>query len=209
MSLLCSTTCGTLPQPPASYFDCTDTFRDYGANYFALVKCDYVFTDVSDAAEWQAAITSGDIQISPPGEVTIQAPTVTVTEIEGCRREVVGDIQYTIDFTTIQTAADLSDYDYWEDFFSNSSAYRIIIIHCDGRFMLEDEFVDLLNGDVVTVTGLSPAFEYSVVTVPHIVENTDLRYEQWTTQFRIKRSGRRGILKAASLPDVYAGIKPA
>lgn len=209
MSLLCSTTCGAITSPPASYFDCTDQFREFGANYFALVKCDYAFTDVTDPVEWGAAITAGSIQISPPGELIQQAPTLTVAEIEGCRREVVGDIAFTFDYTTIQTAADLSDYDYWQDVFTNSAAYRIIPIHCDGRMTMETEFVDLINGDVVTVTGLNPGFEFSVTVVPHIVENADLRYEQWTTQFRIRRSGAKGILKAAALPDVYAAIKPA
>jgi hypothetical protein len=209
MSLLCSTTCGTIASPPASYFDCTDEFREYGANLFALVKCDYQFTDITDATEWNTAITSGDVQISPPGQVLMQAPTQTVTEIEGCRREVVGDIQYTIDFNTLQVAPDLSDYTYWKTLFANAAAYRIIIIHCDGRFMMEDEFIDQANGGTPVITGKNPGFEFSVTAVPYIGEQTDLRYEQWITQFRIKRSQATGVIAAAALPDVYAAIKPS
>lgn len=208
MSFLCSTTCGTLPTVPASYFGCVDNMREFGSNHFALIKCDYQFTDITDVAEWEAAVVSGDVQISPPGRLIAQSPTQTVAEIEGCRREVPGDIQHVWDFTTEQVADDLADYAYWKEVFQNSAGYRIVFLHCDGRIVMEDLYVEQANGGAPDVTGVSPGFTFSVPVVPHIIENTELRVDQWVTQFKVKRGRDTGVILAASLPDVYAALAP-
>jgi hypothetical protein len=182
--------------------------RDYGANHFAIIKCDYQFTDITDVAEWEAAVVSGDVAISPPGQLTSPAPTQTVAEIEGCRREIVGNIEHIFDFSTEQTGDSLEDYDYFKDIFTNSAGYRIVFFHCDGRIVMEDEYVDQASGGVPDVTGLSPGFEFSVSVVPHIVENADLRVERWVTQFKVKRGKNDGVLLAASLPAVYQALAP-
>lgn len=210
MSILCT------PNPncasagvaiPKNYWDgCTDKFRPFGANHFILMKCGFKFTtNVFDDAEWTAAITSGDIVVSPPGTLTQQAPTQSVVEVEGCRRQIAGDLTYIYDFTTLQTGDNCSDYDFWNKLFLGSRQYRILFIHCDCRIEMENDWIDGMKAAIETAAGgdptyksdaTSPGFEFSVTTAPYIAENTDLRVEQWTTQFQIKRNPQDGIIKA-------------
>ena len=208
MSFICGTSCGTPPVPTPSYFNCIDNMREFGSNHFALIKCDYQFVDITDDAEWVAAVGTGDIQISPPGKLVALSPTQTVAEIEGCRREVSGNIEHVWDFTTEQVADDLADYTYFKNLFKNSAGFRIVLFHCDGRIVMEDLYVDQANGGTPDIAGISPGFIFSVPVVPHLIENTELRVDQWVTQFKIKRGRDTGVLCAASLPDVYQALAP-
>lgn len=205
-SYICSETCASAPNPTQSYFDCVDVTREYGANHFALISCDYQFTDITDPAEWEAAIGTGEIAVSPPGTLIQNQPTLTTAEIEGCRREIVGNIEYLYDFRTLQAADDLGDFAYWKDLFNNSKAYKIVPLDCNGLFTMEDEYVDQAMGGSPVITGLSPGFDFSVTVIPHQAEFTETRQAQWVTQFKIKRGKDNGVLCKAALPAVYAAI---
>ena len=57
---ICPTACA--PALPVTYSGgCGVVSRPGGIRKFAFIKCDYVFTDITDPAEWTAAIASGDV----------------------------------------------------------------------------------------------------------------------------------------------------
>ena len=211
MAAICASSCGTIQDPPSTYFDCEDEIRKFGFNHFILAKCDYQFTDILDAAEWQAAVASGDIKISPPGKAVINAPNVTSFEIEGCGREIPGESNYTVDFTTYQfggfTTANVPDsVVYWRDVFRFSGSYRMLLPDCDSvnpLFFMDDGWMDQIGGGApATVANANPGFEFSIITPPNWSEGQEKK-GVWTTQFSIKKSG---VMEAALLPGVFAAL---
>lgn len=237
MSILCSqfgtAGCGgALSAIPRSYWNGCDQTRSYGANHFILFKCDFNFYDkvggtgknIFDKAVWDAAIAAGDIVVSPPGTLTQQAPTQTSTEVEGCRRTIVGDMTYLYDFTTIQTGADCEDFEFWDTLFRSASQYRIAFVHCDGRLDFDEAWYKALKALIDATPGgpwtypvdgtepvSSPGFSFGVPVAPYITEQTDLRVEQWTTQFEIKRNPLQdGIIKSlCNMDSVISAITAA
>lgn len=207
LSLLCSTNCGSSSDVPQSYDNfCDDEFREYGANQFILAKCDYQFTDIMDVTtEWPAAMAADSVRVSPRGKLVVGEPTVNTFEIEGCGREIVGEVEYLVDFETYQTKDDLSDSTYWSNLFSNSGLYRLFWIDCDGILTLADNWADAVNAVTVpsptaTVSGESPGFIFSITKPPFWVEG-EQGYGKWVTQFKVKKVG---ILKVARIPGLSA-----
>lgn len=203
MSLICSTACGAAATLPANYFNCLDNFRKFGAKYFALMKCTWVPTDVESAAEWGTAKTAGNVMLSPPGALVQQAPTAEAFIVDGCGREVVGEVTYLFDFETHQTKDDLTDCDTWNDFFKNSAAYRIVFVDCEGNWTLSDAYTAAIKAGASTVAGNSPGFEFSVTVVPHQVAGNG-GYAKWVTQIKVKTTG---VLCQSLLPGVLAAIQ--
>lgn len=203
-ALLCPTNCGTIADALARYDDCaTDVFREFGANHFIIQKCDYEWTDMLSTVEWAAAVVSNDIQISPAGILTINAPTVETFQMEGCGREATGKLTYTVDFTTYQTDAALADYQYWRNLFKNARSYRIFFVDCNQIFFLEEEWAIELEGVApATVAGGNPGFEFSLPAPPRW-EAGENEYGRWAVQFSIKTANLMG---QALIPGAYATL---
>lgn len=201
MSAICSTTCGTSTLAQ-QYFNCVDVFRKSGANEFILMSCSWVPADVTSATDWETAVTANEVHISPPGKLIIQPPTFDLIEIEGCGREVPGELSTLIDFETYQTQEDLSDCDYWSDLFTNFASYRIAFVDCNNSFKLSKAYTDAIKAGNTTVAGSSPGFVFSVTIPPHELEG-DGDYVKWQTQFKIKTTG---VLCSVALPGVRSAL---
>lgn len=202
MALLCPTNCGEPGAISARYDDCSqDVLRDYGFNHFIMMKCDYQFVDILDPEEWETAITAGSILLSPAGTLTIGAPTQDTIEAEGCGRTIPGKLTYQVDFYTYQTATDLSDWAWWNSFFTYYNGWRIMLLDCNGIFHLDNDWVAEINaGTPATLSGATPAMEFSV-TQPPRWEAGDGDLGRWAVQFEIKT---RKIIGQAYLPGVQA-----
>lgn len=202
MSLICNTTCGSPAKPPLKYDDgCNDILRKFGANVLIFIACDYEFTDILDVAEWTAAIASNDIHVTPAGIVIPQEPSANSFPIEGCGREITGEVEQLIDFETYQTKADLSDHTYFRSLYDDSRAFRVMWLDCNGIFYVENDWADAVAGGApATVAGGNPGFEFSLSGLPAWVAGEEQK-GKWKFQLKIKTSSIAG---AALLPGVAA-----
>jgi len=207
MSLLCVDDCSlVLNAIPDNYHNpCVgDVLRKFGFKQFIVVSCDYQFTDVLDAAEWQTARDAGKIGISPEGIITINAPTQDTFVIDGCGREKASEAIMAIDYQTYQTAEDLSDYDYWKTIYRNASAYKIIFVDCNGIFWIADNYKTAIEaGSPATVSGESPGLDFSMTQSPTPLPGDNAVYQVWSMQFQIKLND---VVCAAYLPGVLAAL---
>ena len=183
MAAICAAGCGVRPAVPSAFNNgCTDLLRQFGANFFILIKCDYQFTDITDTAEWTTAIAADDIHVSPPGALIGNPPSNPVVVIEGCQREVVGVNEYTWGFSTYQTGAVLNnvplDVAYWCELVGNSVSYRVMFLDCSGILWVDDGWMAAAETAAgtppVTVSGANPGFAFSMSAMPTWVEGDAL-----------------------------------
>jgi hypothetical protein len=204
MSLICSTACGDVTVQK-SYYDCTDEFvRGFGASHFILLDCAEEFTDILDPTEWAAKITANTVHISPPGILTVGAPTSDVYQRNGCGRESLGRLTYQVDFQTYEAEADLGDWRYWNFLFRRAHQLKIILLDCEGNFYMDNNWAAaiLIGSAPLTIAGESPGYDFSVTVAPHIAEG-EADKAQWVTQFQIKTPDLMGM---ALLPGVAAAF---
>jgi len=207
MSLLCVDDCtSVLGAIPDNYHDIClgDVLRKWGFKQFIWVACDYQFTDILDAAEWQTARDNGKVGISPEGTLSFNAPTQDTFVIDGCGREKGSEAVIAIDYTTYQTKEDLSDYTYWKTIYRNSSAYKIIVVDCNGIFWLADSYIEALAlGAPVTVLGESPGLDFSMTGIPNPQPGANPVYQVWSMQVQLKLTD---VVCAGFLPGVLDAL---
>lgn len=186
-TLLLCTPCGEV-ELPENYQDCDIEQRKRGASRFALVKCDYEFTDILDADEWETAIGANDIAVSPEGIVTINEPSADAYIVTGCGKKKVGEIVYNIQFETFATNKDLSDYDYFIKLFKHFEQYRLVLVDCNEIFHLTPAWASLVKYQdseaAVIAAETSPGFPFSVITPPFWAEGEGGK-GKWTIQFEV------------------------
>lgn len=156
------------------------------------MKCDYQFTDVLSAAEWTAALGTGDVVCSPPGVLTLPVPDQTVIDID-CDTKVTTDITYTIDYLTYQVSeGDTTDCDFFKALYDDSSEYNIMWFDCvagDERWAVQDDWHTQIGlGAPATVVGTTPGFKFSVTQIP-TWQAGDGDRGQWATQFQLEVDG--------------------
>lgn len=133
---ICPTTCA--PALPATYSGgCGVVTRPGGIKKFAFIKCDYTFTDITDAAEWTSAIASGDVVGS--GLVLAQKPKGSFTKkrIASCEPEAVVGAEKTITFQDYNTdgvtgATGVLHYDFWNSVLQQPQNFLFAFYTCDG-----------------------------------------------------------------------------
>ena len=94
---ICPSTCA--PDLPESYSGgCGVTTRNGGISKLAFVKCDYEFTDISNQAEWIAAIAAGNVVLT--GLLLGQKPKGSFTKkrISSCGPEAIVGGEKTVTF---------------------------------------------------------------------------------------------------------------
>lgn len=206
ISLLCASSCGAASSDvPANYHDpCAFEVRKYGARQLVWIRCDYVFTDITDDAEWTAAVAADQIGVSPHGIVTLNEPSQNTFQIDGCGTEYVEEAEYDIDFQTYFVDSALLDFDYWKTVFSGFTGYRLMWFDCNGILFLTDNFANEIKTGTppIAVAGESPGFEFSVTKTPVPIEGEGNLW-QWSTQFRIKSIN---VLCGVYLPDIITAL---
>ena len=199
MSALCGSDCcgSTVVAPPVPYSTCDEYIRSSGVEFFGTMACDYEFTDISSPAEWEQAKLDGHIQCSPIGNLTPNAPTETIYDVNRCGKKKVIDSETTIDFTTIFVDQDGADFDYFYNLDKDASRLKLFWVDCEGFFYFCDDAYQTIkagNFDFTTASGLgiSAGMDFSVTQTPYQADQQDT--VEWTTQFSIKEKGvRRGV----------------
>ena len=132
---ICPSTCA--PALPVSYSGgCGIVTRPGGIKKFAFIKCDYVFTDITDRAEWIAAVAARNIVFS--GLILGQKPKGSFTKkrIASCQPEGVVGAEKSITFqdynTDTVTPGGCLAYTFWNTVLNEPSSYLLAYITCDG-----------------------------------------------------------------------------
>ena len=133
---ICNSTCA--PDLPVAYAGgCGIVTRPGGIQKLAFVKCDYTFTDITSRAEWQAAITAGDVVLS--GLILGQKPKGSFTKkrIASCQPEGVVGAEKTLTFQdyntdTITPGGGCKAYEFWNTILAEPSSYQFAYWTCDG-----------------------------------------------------------------------------
>lgn len=192
---------------PASYDEgkCAPVLRDFGYKTFILIKCGFAFTNILDAAEWDAAIAAGDIIAGPKfGNLAFGDETVD-TWTDGCGTQYPTNRTTPITFTTPSTCLDYSDEDWWYFFDKSFTGYTFIAVDCNGRLKMDDTTVtaikDAQAGGVTTVAASNIGFTLSVPTPPKFGEgpNGVGKFGIWTVGLEITSNC---ILRSVEIPGV-------
>ncbi len=154
---ICDSGCTVaLPLPYSNA--CGVVTKPGGINRIAFLQCDFEFTDITDQAEWDAAIAAGDAVVS--GLLLGSKPKGTFTKkrVNSCSPERVIGGEKTVVFMdyndgTVHDADDCAEYKFWNTILDNPAAYRALLFTCDGYlygpiddFTLEvDEIIDETN----------------------------------------------------------------
>jgi len=132
---ICPSTCA--PALPESYSGgCGIVTRPGGIQKLAFIKCDYTFVDITDPAEWTAAVAAGNVVFS--GLILAQKPKGSFTKkrIASCQPEAVVGAEKTITFqdynTDTVTPNGCLAYQFWNTILSEPSSYKFAYYTCDG-----------------------------------------------------------------------------
>jgi len=203
MAVLCNLDCGeTLVKPLPDYSECIPKFRRYGFRTFGLIACDYVFTDITDPSEWEAAVASNDVHIAPRGIINIGQPDQASFVFDGCGNQAIGALTYPITYETYLTEDNLEDHLWFESLMDNYTNFRIFLIDCNDIYYIEDNFaLALRSNDSSPFAGLTnenPGFEFSI-TSPPLWEEGEQTNGKWTASFQVIK---QGIFRGVFLPGV-------
>jgi hypothetical protein len=166
MSLLCPI-CDDGSIPVVYTENCQVVQRPFGANRFGLIKCGYEFTDITDPAEWEAAITALDVIMSPIGNFALQEIASEIAFTDGCGTEYRDIATAPFIFETNRTAEDYSDEAWYTALDQFGSTYNLFWVNCDAcRIYLPKDQIDLIGVDP-NIT--SPGFRYSLTSIPQFV----------------------------------------
>ena len=204
MSAICGSSCCATATiaPPVPYDTCLETVRKSGIEQFITIACDYEFTDITDNVEWQAAITAGHIQCSPVGNLTVNAPTEVIYDVNRCGKKKVIDSETTIDFTTIFVEEDGADFTYYSNLNDNAGRLKFAWKDCNGFFYFSSDAADAIiaaSYDFTTATGLgiSAGMDFSMTQTPYQADQQNTA--EWTMQMSISESGVRIGVKLAGV----------
>ena len=137
---LCNTVCAE-DVPKFLEAGCQITTRKSGISYLGFIKCDYIFTDILDVAEWTAAVAADQVHITTEGIGSKPETAKTTLKLGACRSEQLVGETHTVPFRTYAVdAVDLTDFDIHSDVRDNIEAFRAFWIGCDGLFYLSPNF---------------------------------------------------------------------
>lgn len=132
---ICPTACA--PTLPTTYSGgCGIVSRPGGIRKFAFIKCDYTFTNIADALEWETAIANGDVIGS--GLVLAQKPKGSFTKkrIASCEPEAVVGAEKSITFQdyntdTVTGPGGVLHYDFWNTILQQPQNFLFAYYTCD------------------------------------------------------------------------------
>jgi len=181
--LLCNPNCpGGVASAPQNYQDLCQPiqFIRHGYNGYAVVNSDAGITDITNLAQWQAALDAGTVGASPCGYFTLGVPTSnTSNDIDPCKDDVVTETVYQPTFHTYNLDCDnFSHCQYFKDLADRSDCNNIVYFDCKGN----------VYANAATNESGELGFDYTIIQAPH-PENGDNNNEKWVTQFQIKQPG--------------------
>jgi hypothetical protein len=155
-----------------------------GINRIGFIACDYEFTDITDQAEWDAAILAGDAVFSGLLMGAKPKGTFTKKKVNSCspERVVGGEKSITFQDYNSDAAGGTLEYTFWNTILANPAAYRLVYITCDGYlygpiddFTIEvDEVIDDDNKGNRYMDG---TILWNSISIP-IPEEVDLEFDQ-------------------------------
>ena len=156
-----------------------------GINRVAFLACDFEFTDITDQAEWDAAIAARDAVVS--GELIGSKPKGTFTKkmVSSCSPERVtgGEKSFVFqDFNQSEVHGDCSIYTFWNTILANPKAYRLVFFTCDGYLYGPIDDFTLEVDDVIPETNKDSKFMDGSILWNSLLmacpEETDLVFDQ-------------------------------
>lgn len=200
MTLLCTGACAGAVLPDQLEICLLSPIQDTGVS-FAFIACDYQFTDITDEAEWLAAIGTNNIVLMPKGFWGKAIPAQTAFDIS-CGE--VFNTQLGDDFVYQGFKIDGgtgTDQAFLKTIRNGYKQYRVIPITCTGFFYVDDAYLT-----AVTVAGQTPGFPFSWIAPPNYAINSGnnqlIEYD-----FTLRIPGN-DILSRRILADVWAAIEP-
>ena len=199
MALLC-TSCTTIT-------DITDIdICDYSSQVdtgdsFVFIKCNFVFTDITDPAEWTAGIASGDIRFAPHGFWSKAAPAQTSFDVS-CTETVTTQqgSEYVWGSNSVD-AGTLTEQLFFKSLRDNFRGWLVIPVTCAGVFIIDDAFLS-----AVAVVGESPGQKFYFTQPPDwTVDAGRDQLTGWTFSLIIPKDG---IDCRRFLPGVKDAIWP-
>lgn len=185
MSLLCTTLSCASDALPAQIDPCDLTAVQTSGLAFIFLKCDYQFTDITDIAEWTAAVASSDVVVSPCGFWGAALPAQTSFDIS-CGKKFQTQEGKILEFLGSEiNATDLSDQDFYKTLRANYKSYKVMPFTCDGQFMVADSYVS-----AVTALGESPGLDFSWTVPPdYVITSGENNLIQWNMSMLIPTDG--------------------
>lgn len=204
-TILCGSGCDTVTMPQSYHSACDGKqLRKQLFPYFALVNCDVAIPAPTDIAAWTSLCASGDVALSPKGNLVIPKPSQTTSDnVDPCVGTVVLESIYNLTFTTYN-AKKGEDCMYWKQLLKNYSNLRLIWFDCDGCAYMTDEYLDFANGGTVVPTG-NPGFQFSIAEIPHPLTG-DGNKAAWEVTFQVKLDGE-DMFCYAEVPGLLTALQ--
>ena len=129
---VCDSGC-VIPLPAPYGNACGVVTKPGGINRIGFITCDYEFVDITDQAEWDAAIAAGDAIWS--GSLMGSKPKGSFTKkrVSSCASEQVVGAEKSIVFQDYNSdeAGGTAEYVFWNTILANPAAFRLVYITCD------------------------------------------------------------------------------
>lgn len=184
MAVCLTALCPGIDTKPPVLAPCDMEQLKYGYKQPILIDCTYVFTDITDIAEWEAAITAGSISVMPAGKTVINAPTEQTYQYSDCdKAKLVYDTEYPVDITSPFFLPDGSECEYWQDFYDKQRFLRVVFRDCNGKMMLPKAQIDLIKANDNTVGGAAIGYVFSLSQRPHVQNQAQLA--EWKTAITV------------------------
>lgn len=193
---LCSPLCGDEDvRVYCTPCDRQQSLRKGAINYIGLLDCSTTFTDISDADEWTAKLTAGEIKLLPELVGELGEPETTTNRLSACRAEEITD-----EVTTLTAQiflfdnSSFTDFDMEYDLKNKIAAKTLFFVDCNNILYYRYDWA----------TGENPGFGNLVSTVSRQFPTDGLQSLNLSIQFNTFRTGFKGISMSAELASVIS-----
>jgi hypothetical protein len=190
--------------------ECKPVLRNYGNEFFILVKCGLVWTDVLDTAEWETNILAGDVLLSPKfGNFNIGEATTNQLATTGAGVSILDVSEYPFEYITTNTALDRSDEDWFQSLYENFNSYTLIPADINEGLAFNKDILELIRtsqgGGGLPVAGTDIGFRLSLTTVPQFVPVNGSGFAgQWKVNGYFREDAVLRYAEIAGLPAIFA-----
>jgi hypothetical protein len=143
MSSICNPSCITA-LPNFGSIDVCDLSASFTSGEIAkiiLTRCDVVFDDILDDAEWTAKKTANIISIPFQGTGNIGETTYSTTKRIGCKTISINGVKPFEFMTSLVDNITNSEWALWNDIQNNRSNLNIMFLTCDNQLLINPRWV--------------------------------------------------------------------